>query len=408
LLRFLAPTHGLPSGTLLGNAVQGLDPRGDNPYQGVLGYLGPLALVLAFLGLAEGGLGAYLGALAMAAIAVGLGRHLPLHRWLCEWLPFAGWLKVPARYLFLYVLPMAALASFGLQRLERLGSRMRPAAKKRISPLAWAVVGLCVCGPLLPMGWRFYSTGPARNYDFSPNAVFLQHADPAPPPARNFLTGTLPYRVWHGREPFVTDFPVNAAGSLGWRSCTGYNPLMLESYRLLQSLPPEAFCRTLGADRIFSGRDLGELEGFQRKISGPLFVYQTKNPAPAVRALRPGTPSDKASPGTFLDDQASLSGFWLLFDSPDRQNYRLVMARSSRVVFPDLHYPGWRVEVDGKPSTCLNHGGLRAVLLDRGSHEVVFRFKPVWWPWIPLALAAWSFLTFLLARARSLRSSSRP
>ncbi len=399
LIRFIAPTHGLPSGTRLGTAVQSLDSRGDNPYQGALGSLGPLALFLALWGLTEGGLGALLGSLAMGAVAVGLGRHLPLHRWLCEFLPFMGWIKVPARYLFLYALPMAALVAFGLQRLERWGTLRRPAGSKAISPLGWAVVGLCVCGPLLPMGWNFYPTGPARNYDFASNAIFLEHAHPSPPPARNFLTGTLPYRVWQDRAPFVTDFPVNAAGSLGWRSCTGYNPLMLESYRLLQSLPPERFCETLGADQILSGRDLGPLDGFQREISGPLFIYKTKKPSRPVRALSPGDSSDAASPETFQDDLAALSGFWLLFNGCDRQNYRLVMTRSARVVFPDLYFPGWRVDVDGKRSDCLNHGGHRAVFLDRGSHEVVFHFKPFWWPWIPLALAFWLVLTLRAARA---------
>jgi hypothetical protein len=163
---------------------------------------------------------------------------------------------------------------------------------------------------------------------------------------------------------------------------------MLESYRRLQTLPPEEFCRALGTDRILSGRDHGEVSGFERKTSGPLFLYRTLKPSPPLRAISMSNPKDTSA----------LTGFWLLFDGCNRQNYRVVMSQPSRVVFPDLLFPGWRVEVDGKRSDCLDQDGSRAVDLDRGSHEVVFRFEPFWWPWIPLAFMAWLILTFSLSR----------
>lgn len=47
------------------------------------------------------------------------------------------------------------------------------------------------------------------------------------------------------------------------------------------------------------------------------------------------------------------------------------------VVLSEVAYPGWRVLVDGEPSTLTTVNGLfRAVELDSGKHEVIFQFYP--------------------------------
>ena len=47
------------------------------------------------------------------------------------------------------------------------------------------------------------------------------------------------------------------------------------------------------------------------------------------------------------------------------------------MVLTDVFYPGWKAYVDGKPSEILRVDGLvRGVLLEKGSHTVMFRYLP--------------------------------
>ncbi len=57
---------------------------------------------------------------------------------------------------------------------------------------------------------------------------------------------------------------------------------------------------------------------------------------------------------------------------------RLQAAGPGVVVLSEVAYPGWRVLVDGEPSALTTVNGLfRAVELDSGEHEVIFKFYPL-------------------------------
>jgi len=61
---------------------------------------------------------------------------------------------------------------------------------------------------------------------------------------------------------------------------------------------------------------------------------------------------------------------------------RLQAAGPGVVVLSEVAYPGWRVLVDGEPSTLIKVDGLfRAVELDSGEHEVIFQFYPTTLIW---------------------------
>jgi len=60
------------------------------------------------------------------------------------------------------------------------------------------------------------------------------------------------------------------------------------------------------------------------------------------------------------------------------------------LVLTDAYYPGWTVEVDGRPAPLLRADlYFRAVFLDAGDHHVTFRFQP--------AAARWGLATSLVA-----------
>jgi hypothetical protein len=65
------------------------------------------------------------------------------------------------------------------------------------------------------------------------------------------------------------------------------------------------------------------------------------------------------------------------------------------LVLAELAYPGWRVQIDGKPGELyLVAGMLRGVQLGPGRHEVVFAFRPLS---LYLGLGLWAFACLFLA-----------
>jgi len=56
---------------------------------------------------------------------------------------------------------------------------------------------------------------------------------------------------------------------------------------------------------------------------------------------------------------------------------RAESSSSGYLVLTDLDYPGWRAEIDGRPVPILRGNYMfRAVRLEPGTHEVVFRYRP--------------------------------
>ncbi len=66
------------------------------------------------------------------------------------------------------------------------------------------------------------------------------------------------------------------------------------------------------------------------------------------------------------------------------QNQKIEVTISNPVagylVLSDSYFPGWEAAVDGKPARILRANYLiRAVALEPGAHEIVFRYRP--WSW---------------------------
>jgi hypothetical protein len=62
---------------------------------------------------------------------------------------------------------------------------------------------------------------------------------------------------------------------------------------------------------------------------------------------------------------------------PERVRVELEAPRSGFLFLADTHFPGWRVEVDGRPERMLlSWINFRAVAVGAGRHSVDFRYEP--------------------------------
>jgi len=74
----------------------------------------------------------------------------------------------------------------------------------------------------------------------------------------------------------------------------------------------------------------------------------------------------------------------------ERIEIRASLSAPGYLVLTDAYYPGWTVEVDGRPAPLLRADlYFRAVALDAGDHHVAFRFQP--------ATVRWGLATSLIA-----------
>jgi hypothetical protein len=78
------------------------------------------------------------------------------------------------------------------------------------------------------------------------------------------------------------------------------------------------------------------------------------------------------------------------------------------LVLSEIFYPGWRADVNGKPTRIYEvDGALRGVVVPRGESRIVMRYSP--WPfWLGAFLTVAAFLGTLLAAFLAWRNSQRP
>ena len=104
-----------------------------------IGYVGVVGLLLAGIGLllrfGEGTTRLW-GAVALAALLLALGKYTPVYGLLYPYLPGLDLFRVPARWLMVWSLALAALASLGLDRLWGTAQEGRGAALARLAALA--------------------------------------------------------------------------------------------------------------------------------------------------------------------------------------------------------------------------------------------------------------------------------
>jgi len=412
-LAFLWPPT--PNNLPLGDAMQILDPTGDNPFQALSGFLGPIAFLLAFLAVFRLRFRLTFPAITIALIGLfwALGRHTPFHAWSCVLLPGFSSLQMPFRFICLFTLGISMLAGLGFQIILRSHGNMRPWKRPALLSFILYLLGLSLP---LAVGWNYYITGPSKNYDFQANSVFTKNIEFPTPPYRVLLTRSLPYRVWYDRQEFFLEFPVDSCAPMKFRSATGYNPLCLKNYSRLQRLPLDQFARIFSSPLLASQNSISSLSGFRLVTSKPFFSYllfpstlAVKFPEQILPAPNDLTAFERMqSPGFNLENQCvvtlpngtippsggSSNGFdaTLVTENAQRQIYILNAPRDGLAVFPDVMFPGWEAKLDERKIHILTaQSALRSVAVTKGIHRLEFIFRPYWWPWVLIALVAWIF-----------------
>ena len=220
----------------------------------------------------------------------------------------------------------------------------------------------------------------------------------------------------------------NLAMTQGIEAINGYNPLRIGSYDRLvspgetthvvdQRLFPLSFdsydcalARELGLEYVVLGQPIEKVPHLARKpvadvlLAGPkAWVYRLMDPEPRVKLITRIVVADAdalvkagqfqinpaAETALIDDDTAPLRSQWPMLTprggnyaqivawGPDRVDVEVDSVEPGVLVLHDAFYPGWIVEVDGKPARMLRANVLfRAVEVSEGRHRVVFTYAP--------------------------------
>ena len=220
----------------------------------------------------------------------------------------------------------------------------------------------------------------------------------------------------------------NLAMTQGIEAINGYNPLRIGSFDRLvapgetthivdQRFFPSSFdgydcalARELGLEYVVLGQPIEKVPHLARKpvadilLAGPkAWIYRLADPEPRVKLItrvmvadadaqvRAGLfPVNPAAETAVIDDDtAPTRSQWpmltlrggnyaqIVASRPDRVDVEVDSTEPGILVLHDLFYPGWVVEVDGRPARLLRANVLfRAVEVSEGRHRVVFAYEP--------------------------------
>jgi len=354
-----------------------------------------------------------------------LGSSLPFGAWISQ-LPGLGWLRVPARALFLTGIAISALAGYGLEGVTTCQIRLRPANWVEIALVGgvatlaggvWIVSGVFpvefVWGAIaLGLGFLWIQIGVNRKlgrkvWAFglmllviidlggvdrssfttrSPSQVLLVGATAA----RYLAQQPGKFRVY---SPSYS-LPQQTAALFGLELADGVDPLQLASYAKfmdrVSGVPRERYTVTIPpfstGDPITDNANyqpnpdlLGWLNvayvaaAYDLHVDGLRLIEQFDDTRIyANERTRPRAwvqPEVKISEGDFKPVE--------VYDwEPDRIEVHAI--GPGVLVFSELAYPGWRARVDGESRPMMTiEGLLRGVILPAGSHQVVLDYWPM-------------------------------
>lgn len=392
-----------------------------------------LLIPLTLLGLASVRTRRHWAFFATAALVSGLfalGTHAFVFE-IYHALPLGGLFRFPSRISFVYVFCLSMLVGIGIEGACALAIRIRPK-----TPRAVMVVGVLLAGsvavdlysrsalpfslPILSGETRYVPDRllkqiEARRFD---GRVFVENFS-------HHYSPTLPNMIGIVNEIFAVPtyepmIPREYTSWFGqekhWRGFVSTVRHVGRKRRFLHvatptSLPPGALLRMLDAMSVrfyvseasLAGRRLAELERFagapsvklgtgrwiERDAAVPRAYAVHKlivepDPQRALEQIRSGAfnlheyavvdrPVDGIDRAESARDSVRISSY-----GAEEVSLSARCDSACLVVLTDLHFVGWNAEVDGLPAVIHRVNGLfRGVRVSAGTHEVVYRYKPV-------------------------------
>ncbi|HTC19370.1 MAG TPA: hypothetical protein VK859_00885, partial [bacterium] len=329
LFLFLFPRMELNPGQDMAEALQSDKDAQDFSFAADWGYLGPLLLPLllpSFRRKQKGAVWFWRG-FGLLSLLYCFGHYLPLYGLLSRLLPGLSIIRVPYRFLFLYVLAACVLAAFGFEQWQSVDDPKLKSKSKWPNLFAYALIllsltlfdndwrempgfVLCACSillgnfskprvreaakpvllsallvPLLLNGWADFKPGPSSNLDYETHSkAILQAADSVKPGRVIFFNQDMYYPIQVGGRKYLINYPQNAASALGIKNFGGYNPLMLQTKAEIGSLPLKPLLQLGAIGGILAQQSHGEIPGFKLESLPPYYFYEQQKPVPYLFA----------------------------------------------------------------------------------------------------------------------------
>jgi hypothetical protein len=301
-------------------------------------------------------------------------------------------------------------------------------------PLGKSLLLAALLFPLLLSGWSDFSLGPASNFNYEENFPTFTYLKENSKDARYYFDQSLRYPVQMGNANYLWTFPQDAPMELGIRDSAGYNPIYLLKPMAIRSLPLQSFVRLMAIKGFLMGRDAGEIKGFNHQTMGQVHYYGVETPtgfvmAPSQWKVLPddqaildemknpdfdptsqvffSEPPPPALTAQLTGQKASLQYDWVT-DDMNEESFHIRLDRDSWVVFSEVMFPGWKAQVDGKPSEIFTgNSTFRTLFIPAGDHLAEFRYEPAWAQPLLIGFILW-MISALGYTFYSLRSRPNP
>jgi len=428
----------LPADRLLGLLFPAYGGWGE--WQVYFGFIG-MALVLFGLLSKESGRLYWLG-VALAGYALALGDATPLYGFLTATFPFMGWIRVPARFIFVSYLAMSVLAARGLHALEAVrGGESRKLLRIAIVGLAVFTSGIAIGALILirpeaissqltwwiPMllAWLMMGLVLMRKRESQKNisraAVLLaliiieigimdfsllsMHEKPFTNPSTDLILEALDTEQDVGRVfSLAYNIPQHIAAQMRLELADGVNPLQLQSTWDFMS-QAVGFNRTQYSvtlppfpDGLLQGADGSKLDPvLLGRLNITHIVAATPLQADGLKLIGVWDNTylyrnEFARPRAWVEvsdgiRESAAIRLW----SPNR--IQIEVRGPGRLVLSEIDYPGWVVTLNGDSGVIEAHNGLlRSIELPDGSSMVEFHYQP----WDVYIGAILTFMTVLI------------